>query len=59
MNKVYCIIPCFTHKKIGIKPFLQHGLCVEELINMKGAYTWIKTSVEEKEGLSTGERGDL
>ena len=57
MNKVYCIIHCFTHKKIGIKPFLQDGLCVEELINMRGAYTWIKTSVKEKEGLSAGEGG--
>ena len=57
MNKVYCIIHCFTHKKIGIKPFLQDGLCVEELINMRGggAYTWIKTTVKEKEGLSAGE----
>ena len=54
MNKVYCIIHCFTHKKIGIKPFLQDGLCVEELINMRGAYTWIKTSVKEKEGLYAG-----
>ena len=59
MNKVYCIIPCFTHKKIGIKPFLQDGLYVEELINVRGAYTWIKTSVKEKEGLSTGEGGEL
>ena len=33
-------------KKIGIKPFLQ---------DMRGAYTWIKTSVKEKEGLSAGE----
>ena len=54
---MYCIIHCFTHKKIGIKPFLQDGLCVEELINMRGAYTWIKTSGKEKEGLSTGEGG--
>ena len=30
---------------------------VEELINMRGAYTWIKTGVKEKEGLSAGEGG--
>ena len=56
---MYCVIHCFTHKKIGIKPFLQDGLCVEELINMRGAYTWIKTSGREKEGLSAGEGGGL
>ena len=28
---------------------------MEELINMKGAYAWIKTSGKEKEGLSAGE----
>ena len=44
-------------KKIGIKPFLQDGLCVEELINMRRAYAWIKTSGKEKEGLSAGEGG--
>ena len=32
---------------------------MEELINMRGAYTWIKTSVKEKEGLSAGEGGGL
>ena len=39
-------------KKIGIKAFIQDGLCMEELINMRGTYTWSKTSVKENEGLS-------
>ena len=30
---------------------------MEELINVRGAYTWIKTSGKEKEGLSAGEGG--
>ena len=59
MNKVYCIIHYFTHKKIRIKSFLRDGLCEEELINIRGAYTWIKTSVKEKEGLSAGGGGGL
>ena len=57
MKKVHCIIRCFTHQKIGIKAFIQDGLCVGELINMRGAYTWSKTSVKENEGLSAGGGG--
>ena len=57
MKKVYCIIRCFTPKKIRIKAFIQDGLCVEELTNLRGAYTWSKTSVQEKEGLSAEEGG--
>ena len=49
MKKMYCIINCFTHKKLGIKAFIQDGLCVEELIHGE-AYTWSKTNVKEKEG---------
>ena len=30
---------------------------MEELINMRGAYTWSKTSVKKNEGLSAGEGG--
>ena len=55
MNKVYCIFCCFTQKNWnqGIHTgWLTHGGAY-----MRGAYTWSKTSVKEKEGTYLQETG--
>ena len=56
MNKVYCIIHCFTHKKNRNQAILTRWLMCGGAYNYEGgAYIWIKTTVKEKEGLSAGE----
>ena len=57
MNKVYCIIHCFTYKKNRNQAILTGWLMRGGAYKYEGAYTWIKTSVKEKEGLSAGEGG--
>ena len=51
MKKVHCIICCFTHQE-NRNQGIHTGWLIHGGTYMRGAYTWSKTSVTEKEGLS-------
>ena len=56
MKKVYCIIHCFAHPKNQNQGIHTGWLMGGRAYKYEGgAYTWIKTSVKEKEGLSVEE----
>ena len=59
MKKVYCIIVLLIKKLEYWNQGIHTGWLIRGGAYMRGGYTWSKTSVKEKEGLSAGGGGGL